>query len=400
MVLEGLEMEEEFPGAFNDAEHQEMDQFFCEEATSQEVTSVQRERIADNKRRALERRRKRNAVSDEQREIIMAKRMKTLQARRDLHGFGALNGRQVAELREDEAAQGSLGTAEAELDTSSEMVVPCCPCQACGASVEEIFRFCTMGGVTMTEPPSGPRGDGDPMMDTPGQLESWLELIIEEEAAETMEQELGKECRFGSDEWDVQERARRLRTSAPDRSSPAMHIRTAAEQRNDDEFHRWEMGEEAGEADPQGHPDGTDSPTEGGQPKEGTDTDGEEAEQVEPVCKRGVGSADPMPCSCLVCLNGAVSGDDEMAVQEVASPVQQDVVCSKCGHSIDDGLCCQARPTGRAGERQRQEQAKRRRLQQQLQEEASLRPRAIPAMQDAITPAQRILARLRDKVRS
>ena len=70
-------------------------------------------------------------------------------------------------------------------------------------------------------------------------------------------------------------------------------------------------------------------------------------------------------------------------------------LCTKCGHSIGAQECCKFEPTGvtgqRAGERQRQEARRQ-------QEAASLRPRIILSSEDAVTPAQKALARLRERI--
>ena len=253
-------------------------------------------------------------------------------------------------------------------------------------------------------------GGGVPMEPAPGQLENWLELIMDEEAAEKEEQrrqEL-KECRFGSDEWVIRERARRLRTSTPTDPPVVKRLRTATEQHDEDAFHDWEMGEEADRKEPDPHENPTTVDC-----QEMTDTEEEDAEPVQPVCKRGVGSVDPMPCICPVCVGGPTKTQDGAMVQEVAHPpFQQPPVCTKCGHDIDDRLCCMARQpqlqsatshptskgTKRAGERQRQEQARRLKERRQLEEDALLRPRAIPNMAQAQNPAQAAMARVRERM--
>ena len=75
-------------------------------------------------------------------------------------------------------------------------------------------------------------------------------------------------------------------------------------------------------------------------------------------------------------------------------------LCTVCGHSLGAEECCKTTERGsqRKGERQRQEAGRRRREQARLQEAASLRPRQIPNSDEAVTPAQKILARLKQRV--
>ena len=303
--------------------------------------------------------------------------MRTLRARRDQHGFGALNEGQVAELRCAEAAEESRETAA---ETSETEKPPCNPCQACGAAVEEKYLFCTMCGE---------------VMDVPGRLEGWLELIIEEEASEDvkkqelMGQEPEVECRFGSDEWVVKERAKKLALDLAE-SIPAKRIRTAAEQQGDDAFLDWEMGVEV----PQEHPVHDDGLTGDRQLDEVTDTDGESC-QSEPVCSTSV--------------DEGVQFSHEVVQPQVhdgvRDEVQDSVLCTSCGHHITDMLCCQARRTyaqvvvsGRAGERQKQEIARRLKDQRRLEEEALLRHRVIPSVAQAQTAAQLSMARVRERM--
>ena len=67
-----------------------------------------------------------------------------------------------------------METAEADCDGDCDMTseTPGRPCQACGAVVEERFPFCTMCGVAI---------------DVPGQLEGWLEQIIDDDESEKLE---------------------------------------------------------------------------------------------------------------------------------------------------------------------------------------------------------------------
>ena len=75
-------------------------------------------------------------------------------------------------------------------------------------------------------------------------------------------------------------------------------------------------------------------------------------------------------------------------------------VCSRCGHEADSVLCCQAQTySKRAGERQRQD-AKRAKKEQTLKEEAaSRRPREIRSIEEASTPAQLTMARMKARLR-
>ena len=214
------------------------------------------------------------------------------------------------------------------------------------------------------------------------------------------------ECRFGSDEWVIQERARRRMED----SMPAKRPRTLAEQGMLD----WEMGrEEAVEDEPQESHSQEDV-------MEGFSTDSEDSEEpVEPVCKRSVASVDLMPCRCPVCCEAAdaaaaavtaAAAVEVRRVQDIVhapveTPVQQKIMCTKCGHDTEDMLCCQNKRTyaqvvasGRTGERQRQEQSKRRKEQHRLEEEALLRPRIIPSLDQAQSSAQSAMARIRERM--
>ena len=83
-------------------------------------------------------------------------------------------------------------------------------------------------------------------------------------------------------------------------------------------------------------------------------------------------------------------------------------VCESCGHELGAQECCtnesvtkKTRITmgsGRAGERQKQAEARRLKEQARLQEAASLRPREILTTSAAVTTAQKSLARLREWV--
>ena len=61
---------------------------------------------------------------------------------------------QVVEDPGSSSANGSGAAVSEQRDNGGQgLEAPCRPCQACGASVEKMFRFCTMCGVKMTEPP-------------------------------------------------------------------------------------------------------------------------------------------------------------------------------------------------------------------------------------------------------
>ena len=74
-------------------------------------------------------------------------------------------------------------------------------------------------------------------------------------------------------------------------------------------------------------------------------------------------------------------------------------VCRSCGHDEGTALCCMsAKRNSRAGERQRQEAKRRRKEQAEQEEAASLRPRAIPSIDNAQTTAQLVMARMRARI--
>ena len=87
--------------------------------------------------------------------------------------------------------------------------------------------------------------------------------------------------------------------------------------------------------------------------------------------------------------------------------VAQADICSRCGHDDGSDLCCRA--TGkrthaevtrgsRTGERKRQALAKEARKNEALAEEAALRPREIRSVNDAQTPAQLTMAKMRERI--
>ena len=81
---------------------------------------------------------------------------------------------------------------------------------------------------------------------------------------------------------------------------------------------------------------------------------------------------------------------DELRKSELGDDQAQ--VCTSCGHGADSKLCCQAQAhSRRTGERQRQEKRK-------LEEAAAVRPRHIPAVDEATTPAQRIMAGIKERL--
>ena len=83
-------------------------------------------------------------------------------------------------------------------------------------------------------------------------------------------------------------------------------------------------------------------------------------------------------------------------------------LCSSCGHDAGSEECCrQQHPSKRvrigatsvrAGERQRQEDSRLKKEQLRLLETASTRPRNILSVSEAVTPAQKTLAKLRERV--
>ena len=90
---------------------------------------------------------------------------------------------------------------------------------------------------------------------------------------------------------------------------------------------------------------------------------------------------------------------EQARVQEVASVRPTESVSSKAA-GIESAT---KKPrltagSGRAGERQKQAEAKRLKEQARLREAASIRPREIPSLSAAVTTAQKSLAKLRDRV--
>ena len=92
--------------------------------------------------------------------------------------------------------------------------------------------------------------------------------------------------------------------------------------------------------------------------------------------------------------NDSDEGCSPEGSQATGDEAQQ--ICRSCGHDSATQECCtfkakRARLAGRVGERRQQEQRR-------AEEAASVRPRAIPNVSEATTPAQRIMARLKQRV--
>ena len=86
------------------------------------------------------------------------------------------------------------------------------------------------------------------------------------------------------------------------------------------------------------------------------------------------------------------NGSDEGKGHEDPAPS----FCTACGHDITTQECCQFKPkrarvASRVGERRQQEQRR-------AEEAASVRPRRIPNVSEATTPAQSILARMKQRL--
>ena len=109
-------------------------------------------------------------------------------------------------------------------------------------------------------------------------------------------------------------------------------------------------------------------------------------------------------CRCRACVylmpTAPPKGD---AHKDEATPSKDNEelrICTKCGHEADSRLCCQAlTQSKRAGERQRQEVKRARKEQASQEEAASRRPREIRSVEEASTPAQLTLARMRARLR-
>ena len=82
-----------------------------------------------------------------------------------------------------------------------------------------------------------------------------------------------------------------------------------------------------------------------------------------------------------------------------ATADDEPTMCTACGHNADSGLCCKFKShSKRAGERQRQVANRAKRQRDLLVEEASRRPRIIHSVDDAVTPAQKALAKIRERI--
>ena len=122
-------------------------------------------------------------------------------------------------------------------------------------------------------------------------------------------------------------------------------------------------------------------------------------------CTRSVCSTNLVPCMCRACtfrqpeeipqsLGNASSSADNGPNLEVRS------LCTRCGQEMGSSQCCQSKTAtkSRAGERQQQADARTAKRRKADEEAATLRPRAICEVQDARTPAQLALARLRERI--
>ena len=126
------------------------------------------------------------------------------------------------------------------------------------------------------------------------------------------------------------------------------------------------------------------------------------------VCTRSVTDKNPTACSCKACSEGSERFQTEVetprgqTVLDTASSAVDDEVrmCSSCGHTVGSEVCCRSiNPSTRAGERQRQAAKRARKDQAQREEAASLRPREIVSLEEASTPAQITMARMRARLR-
>ena len=96
----------------------------------------------------------------------------------------------------------------------------------------------------------------------------------------------------------------------------------------------------------------------------------------------------------------AISLTGNKGQQMTAGDELEQSVCKSCGHDVGTELCCQPNGRGslRAGERQKQNAKRARKEQAQLEETASLRQRVIPSLEEAQTPAQIVMAKMRARV--
>ena len=84
-------------------------------------------------------------------------------------------------------------------------------------------------------------------------------------------------------------------------------------------------------------------------------------------------------------------------------------MCPRCGHDVGSSTCCQLQATkrtyaqvvglGRTGERPRQEASRDAKDRRKLEDDALLRPRMIPTVEEATTPAARRMAAMAAKFR-
>ena len=116
-------------------------------------------------------------------------------------------------------------------------------------------------------------------------------------------------------------------------------------------------------------------------------------------CTRSVCSTSTAPCKCEACRLTATRTERAGVPTDPGVYPVGPTVCPSCGHDEASSLCCRAakrcrtlneaaRVCGRAGERRRQ-------LLSREVEAASLRPRAIPTVDQAQTPAALIMAKMR-----
>ena len=128
-------------------------------------------------------------------------------------------------------------------------------------------------------------------------------------------------------------------------------------------------------------------------------------------CSRSVCSTSMVPCGCKACTlvnpsprknEEQLSGPQQLGTLGVTSATAEEadqVVCQSCGHDENTARCCKGKSQGsRAGERQRQAANRLRRDHAQREEAAVLRPRAILSIDEAQTPAQLAMARMRARI--